>query len=82
MTHFGTSVELLRERRDLAKADKDIVEGSGRIVAQHSLIAKMVSQGHDTGQARALLVNFEHMQGAWEEHRRLIAQRIALLEHR
>lgn len=72
--------EMARERRDLVKAEKDIVEGTQRIDQQQLLINRLVEQGHDTTQARTLLLNLEQMLDAWSEHRMLIIRRIATLE--
>ena len=72
--------ELSRERRDLVKADQDIVEGSERVRQQRLLIERLAQQGHSTDQARSLLGNLETTLDAWREHRVLIVSRINQLE--
>ncbi len=81
MSDQGIREALARERRDLIKAEKDIVEGLERIAQQRLLIETLADQGHDTGQARILLFNFEQMLDAWREHRILIRDRITVLEN-
>jgi hypothetical protein len=80
MTDTVRQIELARERRDLLKAEQDIVEGERRVDQQHELIARLSAQGHETVQAYALLNNFENMLDAWYAHRALILGRIDLLE--
>lgn len=79
---YDSSKELARERGDLEKADRDIVEGTQRLDQQRDLIARLAGQGHETDQARALLDNFQEMLEMWQDHRALIVQRIAVLERR
>ena len=79
---YDSSKELARERGDLEKADRDIIEGTQRLDQQRDLIARLAGQGHETGQARALLENFQQMLEMWRDHRVLILKRIAILERR
>lgn len=79
---YDSSKELARERGDLEKADRDIVEGTERLDQQRDLIARLAGQGHETVQARALLENYQQMLEMWRDHRVLILERIAILERR
>lgn len=80
MSNYAATVELARERRDLVKAEKDILEGSFRIDQQHLLIERLVEQEHDTVQANVLLKNLQQVLDSWYDHRVLIMARIDLLE--
>jgi hypothetical protein len=72
--------ELDRERNDLVKAEKDLIEGAQRVEQQQELITKLTVQGHDTEQAKTLLHNLQAMMVSWRDHRDLIVQRIGILE--
>jgi hypothetical protein len=80
MTEASRAAEPARERCDLVKADKDIVEGSHRVDQQQLLIERMFEQGHDTVQARTLVLNLKHTLDAWRGHRMLIIKRITTLK--
>ena len=46
----------------LARAKEHVVEGEEHIRRQHQVIADLESDGHDTTQAREILVTLEHSQ--------------------
>jgi hypothetical protein len=72
--------ELAEEREHLAKADRDIIAGEGRVSAQMLLLTRLHQHGHDTSQAELLLANLQGTLAAWRAHRKEILQEIARLE--
>ena len=72
--------ELAEEREHLAKADRDIVAGEGRVSAQMRLITRLDWNRRDTSQAELLLANLQETLAAWRAHRNEILRTIARLE--
>jgi hypothetical protein len=72
-------LKLATEREHLAKADRDI-EGDRRIAAQMLLLARLHRDGHETGEAERLLLNFRQTLKAWKAHREEILREIARLD--
>jgi hypothetical protein len=73
-------VDLAIEREHLAQADRDIDAGERRIAAQRLLLARLRRDGHETGEAERLLLNFEQTLAMWKAHRDAILREIARLE--
>ncbi|MGY3366918.1 hypothetical protein ACVWZL_004043 [Bradyrhizobium sp. GM2.4] len=71
--------QLDTERRHLIKADRDIKEGSRRILDQEARIRELSAGGHDAGQAERLVEALKQTLTEWLRHRVLIEQRIAYL---
>ncbi|MBV9461768.1 MAG: hypothetical protein JO141_30220 [Bradyrhizobium sp.] len=84
MAAFPTDpLEQLRaEKALLIKADRDLEEGSRRLLQQQQLLAELQADGHDTKQAARLVLLLQQTLIEWERHRTLIEQRIAYLEGR
>ena len=82
MAAFPTDpLEQLRaEKALLIKADRDIEEGSRRLLHQQQLLAELQADGHDTRQAERLVLLMQQTLVEWERHRTLIEQRIVYLE--
>jgi hypothetical protein len=74
MPHVG------KEREDLAKAERHIIEGELRVTEQICLIDDMARRGENTKTAEALLGTMKEMLNEWQAHRRLILQEIARIE--
>lgn len=69
-----------KERADLAKAERDIVEGERRVAEQLLLIERLGQSGHDTRGAELLLENYRQTLEQWHVHRQLILYAIERLE--
>ncbi|WP_336490263.1 hypothetical protein [Methylobacterium nigriterrae] len=68
-----------REREHLAQADRHIAAGRRRVTDQVALIARLAQDGHDTTEARRLLMMLEETLDEWRVHRQLILGAIARL---
>ena len=64
------------ERKHLAKAERDIVEGERRVTRQLVLIEKMRQEGHDTDEAEKLLLTLEDTLAEWHAHREEILREL------
>ena len=72
--------ELERERLALARDDRDIATGEGRIRRQLKLATRVRESGEDSARADNVLDVLEATLGQWKAHRDLIAERIVHLE--
>ena len=83
MAAFPTDpLEQLRaEKALLIKADRDLEEGSRRLLQQQQLLAELQADGHDTKQAARLVLLLQQTLIEWERHRVLIEERVHYLEH-
>ena len=72
--------DLQQEREHLAEADRHIAEGRRRVADQVALIARLAQDGHDTTQARRLLLTLEASLEGRHEHRQIILCNIARLD--
>ena len=80
LTGEGTMPDLAMERAHLALAERDIIEGEGRVFRQEELMALMRSQGQTTAEAEALLRVLRETLLVWKAHRDQILRMIASLE--
>ena len=71
--------QLDTERRHLIRADRDIEEGSQRILDQENRVRELSAGGHDADQAERLVEALKLTLTEWLRHRVLIQQRIAYL---
>ena len=55
--------------RDLAEAEADVLQGARHLEQQHKVISELERDGHDTLQAKELLVTFEKSMALHVEHR-------------
>lgn len=76
------SAELEEERATLDRAERDILDGRGRIARQQATLTDLRAKALDTGHAERLLTLLQETLTQWERHRTLILQRIAYLEAR
>jgi uncharacterized protein (UPF0548 family) len=74
------SLELERERRDLAQCDRDITKGQERIRKQLIALAQLRAHGLETGDGERLFGVMRDTLVQWERHREMIVARIAYLE--
>ncbi|WP_336492134.1 hypothetical protein [Methylobacterium nigriterrae] len=72
--------DVQQERERLAEADRHIAEGRRRVTDQVALIARLAQDGHNTAEARHLLVTLEETLEEWREHRQHILGTIARLD--
>ena len=72
--------DLATERRHLAKAERDLVEGEDRIARQAGLVEQLRGHGRDTAGAEALLETLRRTLEAWRDHRDTILRTVARLE--
>ncbi|MBV9783445.1 MAG: hypothetical protein JO264_06460 [Acidisphaera sp.] len=68
------------ERRHLAQAEADIVDGERRVSAQELLIEQLRRGGHETREAEVLMLTLRQTLDVWRGHRGSILQEIARLE--
>ena len=61
-----------RKLRQLARAEKHVLEGQNHLERQRELIAELEAAGHDATQARSLLSIFERTQHAHQAHLRML----------
>ena len=73
------SVSMDREmlERHLAMVEGHVTLGEGHIARQHELIAKLERGGHDSGEARHLLISFKQTQGLHLAHRDRLRRELA-----
>jgi hypothetical protein len=64
--------------KHLEQAERRIAEGKDHIARQEGIIARLVSCGHDTSEAEALLVTLLESQRLHEQHRRSILDELGL----
>jgi septal ring factor EnvC (AmiA/AmiB activator) len=72
--------ELLEEQKQLAKAEADIEQGWHRLRGQQDLFSELQRTGSDCREAGRLVQLMKQTLMEWEQHRKLIEQRIAYLE--
>jgi hypothetical protein len=72
----SSGLNLEREQADLAKAERDIVEGQIRITEQELRIEQLRLDGHDTKQAEELLALLRGTLAEWVAHREQILKTI------
>ena len=73
-------IDLATEREHLAKAERDVAEGTGRVSRQADLVEQLRGSGHDVATATELLETLRQTLQAWEAHRDIILSTIAKLE--
>lgn len=73
--------DLAMERAHLALAERDILEGEGRVFRQEELVALMRSRDQNTTEAEALLRVLRETLLTWKSHRDQILRTIANLEN-
>ena len=71
-----TAVDRATEQEHLRKAEAGIAEANGRIDRQRALLARLESDGHDTGMAKDLLQTMCETLAAMEQHRQLILEEL------
>lgn len=80
MTDRARDLEISWERGNLAKSDRDIVEGEGRITRQTALVERLRGHGQTVTEAERLLETLHQTLELWRDHREAILRRIAYLE--
>ena len=73
--------DLAMERAHLALAERDIIEGEGRILRQEELVTRMRSRDQNITEAEALLRVLRDTLLIWKAHRDQILRAIASLEN-
>jgi predicted nucleic acid-binding Zn-ribbon protein len=73
---------LAKERLELAKADRHIVDGERRVTEQRARIERLTDKGQDTYRSEALLQAMQTTLDTWRVHRALILHAIAEAEER
>ena len=63
----------------LAQAERHVVAGERTLAHQRGLVAELERDGHDTSQARALLVQFEELQALHISNRDRLRRELAAL---
>lgn len=71
--------ELRRERRDLAKAQADVLEGEQRVLRQERLLSSLRAAGRPSQDAEALARVLAETLALWRAHREQILRRIDYL---
>jgi hypothetical protein len=61
-------MDLQLELQHLAEAERHVIEGRETVERQRQLVARLVRDGHDAKQAKALLNTFLETQAAHEVH--------------
>lgn len=64
------------ELAHLAIAEKAVIQGERHIQHQEQVVAELDRDGHDTGEALALLALFRRIQGERVAHRDLLLRKI------
>ena len=64
-------------RQELAKADRHIAEGNGRIARQAEVVCELDRQGHDTRAAQSLLRAMKDAVAAMDTHRQQIVRELS-----
>ena len=68
----GSALDRESLRRQLSTVEKHIAIGMKALESQRRVLAELERDGHETLEARKLLVNFEKAQGLYlDEHKRL-----------
>ncbi len=78
----NTDDEIRAEEQQLGKADVDIDAGRQRLESQQQLIAYLAASGKDTALAERLAALLQDTLAEWQQHRTLMAQRLAYLQER
>ena len=73
-------LSIAEERSHLLKAEQDVTEGERRIAEQTNLIERLKRHGHETEQAKELLVTLKETLQTWCAHRDEIRRTLAQLE--
>lgn len=73
-------IDLATDRQHLAKAERDIAEGEGRVARQADLVERLRRDGHDVARSEALLRTLRETLRAWEDRRQGTLRTIANME--
>jgi hypothetical protein len=65
-------LDKVKERSDLAKAERDIAEGAERVARQAKLVEELRRDGHGVSEAERLLKSMRATLALWRAHRRQI----------